>query len=324
MARHALQTYGPIELVDLDNLDPEALVVPVAFVGSPTVIQEKIPNGSEGLVVKKEFERILKRPVAALMSAELGGINGVIPVAWCAIAGLPMVDADLIGRAFPQIHMTIPHLFGHPISPVVTTDERGNVVSFRTVTNEWAERLVRSTTVAMGAMSAIGAYPMTVAQAKRFTVLGSVSRSIEVGKALLQGRRDDPLKVLREQAGALPLVRGKIIDVNRRTVDGWAQGSIIVEGTDGDTGRMLRVEFQNENLVALLDGECVATVPDIITVVDIHTGWPVVTEVLHFGQRVAVVALPCDPVWRSEKGLSTVGPRAFGYEIDYTPLDGRS
>lgn len=323
MATHALSDTGPVDLVDLDDLDPEALVLPIAGVGAPTVVQEKILNGSEAQLVRQEMERLFQRPVAALMSAELGGLNGVLPVAWCANAGLPLADADLMGRAFPQLQMVTPHLYGHAISPVVLADERGNVVVFRTVSNEWAEKLVRSATVAMGGSASIGIYPMTVEQARKFAIRRSITRAIEVGQTLLN-RLDDAMETLEYAAGARLLLRGKIIDVERRTVDGWAQGTVVVEGSDGDAGGLLRIEFQNENLVALRDGECVATVPDIITVVDVHTGRPVVTELLRYGQRVAAVALPCDPVWRSEHALEVVGPRAFGYDLEYMSVEQRS
>jgi DUF917 family protein len=29
----------------------------------------------------------------------------------------------------------------------------------------------------------------------------------------------------------------------------------------------------------------------------------------------------CDPVWRTEKGLQAAGPRAFGYDFDYVPVE---
>jgi len=319
MAAHAVSEYGPVDLIDLDDLDDDSLIVPIAFIGAPTVIQEKIPNGIEGKLILETMQELLGRPVGAFMSAELGGLNGVIPVAWCARHGIPLADADLMGRAFPELQMVTPTIFDREISPVVLVDERGNVGVFRTETNEWAEKLVRSVTVAMGGSASLGLYPMTAAVAREVSVRGSISRSIEVGRALLDSP-DDPLDALAGSTGAVKLIEGKLIDVERRTEAGWASGTAIVEGTGPDAGSVLRVEFQNENLVAIRDGEPAATVPDIITLVDIHTGRPVVTEILRYGQRVAAVALPCDPVWQTPRGLELVGPRRFGYDIDYVPV----
>ena len=37
--------------------------------------------------------------------------------------------------------------------------------------------------------------------------------------------------------------------------------------------------------------------------------------------RVTAMAWPCDPLWRTAQGLKTVGPRAFGYDIEYVPVE---
>jgi uncharacterized protein len=42
---------------------------------------------------------------------------------------------------------------------------------------------------------------------------------------------------------------------------------------------------------------------------------------LRYGQRVAVVAIPCHDLLRSARALDVVGPAAFGYpEIPFSPL----
>ena len=59
-----------------------------------------------------------------------------------------------------------------------------------------------------------------------------------------------------------------------------------------------------------------------ITVIDSHTAQTVTTERLRYGQRVSVIAFPCDPIWRSPRGLEIAGPRAFGYDFEYVPVEG--
>jgi DUF917 family protein len=80
------------------------------------------------------------------------------------------------------------------------------------------------------------------------------------------------------------------------------------------------VRFQNENLIALKDGVPVATVPDLITVLDSETGDPITTEYLRYGFRVVVVGMPCADAWRTEAGLALAGPSAFGYDIEFVPI----
>jgi DUF917 family protein len=320
IAREAIRRHGPVAVVSLDRLPDQGLVLPLAMVGAPTVIEEKVPNGWEGQRIRTAYEQLLGRPVVAFAVAELGGIEGLLPVAWAAYARLPLADCDLMGRAFPEIHMCTPSLYGLPMGPVIVADERGNVATFSAVSGEWAERLVRPTCAAMGNAASLAICPMTVEQARAVAVLGSVTRAVRLGR-LLERHRGDALAVLGAHLGAVRLVQGKVADVERWTTEGFARGSAVVEGFAADAGRLLRLEFQNENLLALIDGEVVASVPDVITVLDQHTGGAVVTERLRYGQRVTVVAFPCDPAWRTPAGLDLVGPRAWGYDVDYVPVE---
>jgi DUF917 family protein len=119
------------------------------------------------------------------------------------------------------------------------------------------------------------------------------------------------------------LFEGKVADVERRTVGGFARGETRIDGTDEHAGSALRIRFQNEHLIAVRDGEVAATVPDLIIVLDAETGEPITTEELRYGFRVAVVAAPCDERWRTDAGLELVGPRYFGYDVEYVPIEER-
>lgn len=319
MASHTLGQ-GSVPLSPLDELDDDDLILPVAMVGAPTVMAEKFLSGDEGDRLRTQIEHAMGRTVSAVCCAELGGINGVIPVTWAARMDLPVVDCDLMGRAFPELQMTTAALAGVDINPVVITDERGNIVQFTSVTPAWAEKMVRTVVTSMGASASLCLYPMTVRQAKTATVIGSLTRAIEVGQLLLEAS-DDPIATLCNSVDGYSLVEGKIIDVERQTTEGFSRGSVTIEGTGSDSGRLLRMEFQNENTVVLEDGRVLASVPDIITAVDVHSARPIVTELLRYGQRVSVIALPCDPIWRSEAALAAVGPRVFSYDIDYVPVE---
>jgi DUF917 family protein len=298
------------------------------MIGAPTVHVEKIENGDEGARLRDHLEQLAGRPVAALMSAEIGGSNGLLPISWAARMGLPVVDADGMGRAFPEVPQVTMHLAGITPSPCVMTDERGNLAVFRTISGHWLERLARAAAVEFGGAAASTEYTMTVAQARGATVRGSVSLAIRIGRAVTGagGSADGggPLAVLLAELagiGAFRLVTGKVADVERRTTKGFVRGSVVVEGLGDDNGRLVRLELQNENLVAIEDGGVLASVPDLISVLDTQTADAIATERVRYGQRVTVIALRCDPVWRTERGLRAAGPRAFGYDFDYVPVE---
>jgi DUF917 family protein len=56
---------------------------------------------------------------------------------------------------------------------------------------------------------------------------------------------------------------------------------------------------------------------------DAENGGPITTEELRYGFRVIVIGAPCVPDWRTEAGLALVGPRYFGYDIDFVPVEER-
>jgi hypothetical protein len=319
-ALQATEDFGPVPLVDLDELPGDSLVMPCGGIGAPTVSVEKIENGDEGARLREHLEFLTGHQVAALMAAEIGGSNGLLPICWAARMRLPVADADGMGRAFPEVPQVTMHLAGISPSPAVMTDERGNLVLFQTISGHWMERLERAAAVEFGGAASSTEFSMTVAQARDATVRGSVSLAIRIGETIgaAEGSRVDALIAA---LGAFRLITGKVLDVERRTTSGFARGSVVVEGLGADAGRLVRLELQNENLVALERGRVLASVPDLITVLDSETADAIVTERIAYGQRVTVIAFACDPIWRTEKGIALTGPRAFGYEFDYLSVE---
>lgn len=320
MAEQAVAEHGPVRVIGLHELDDDDLVLPCGLIGAPTVAIERIWSGDEGAELVAAAERIWRRPVTALMCYEIGGANGLLPVSWAARLGLPLVDADGMGRAFPEMQQQAMHLAGVSASPVILTDGRGSSVVIRAVDNRAAERLARGGAASFGGVCAGALYGMDGATARASIVRGSIARALHLGRAFAEERLQRRLAVLADELGAVVLIEGKLIDVERRTDGGFVHGSATVAGTGPDEGRQLRIELQNEYLVALEEGEARACVPDIIAVLDADTGSPLVTERLRYGQRAIAIACPGPELWRTRAGLEVVGPAAFGYDIPYAPI----
>lgn len=323
MALNAIRKHGPVRLLSPEELPEDALVVPSAMMGAPIVIIEKIPNGNEFINAFKGLEDILGKKVYATIPIEAGGVNSMIPIAVAAQLGLPLVDADGMGRAFPELQMVTYHLDGIPASPMVVVDEKGNNIILNTISNNWAEEIARVCTVTMGASVMISIYSMLGKQVKESAIHGIMSFSEQIGKVIADARKDhtDPMEQLLEITGGHFLFKGKITDVSRNIEGGFNRGLCSLRGLEEYTGSEMEVSFQNENLIAKRDGRVLATVPDLICILDADTAVPVTTETLKFGRRVKVIGIPCAEKWRSEKGISTVGPRYFGYDLDYVPVE---
>jgi DUF917 family protein len=205
-------------------------------------------------------------------------------------------------------------------NPSVMTDERGNVVTFDAVDGKWTERLERVVSAEFGGKGAAAEYMLTVAEARVATVRNTITLAVRIGR-VLEEAETEPLEALVAELDAAILIRGKVVDVERRTTGGFVRGSATIEGLGGDAGRTLLLEIQNENLVALEGGELRAIVPDLISVLDVESAEAITTERLRYGQRVAVIGYPCDPVWRTPAGLQLAGPAAFGYDHPYVPVE---
>jgi DUF917 family protein len=127
--------------------------------------------------------------------------------------------------------------------------------------------------------------------------------------------------VIEAEGGRL-LFRGKVQDVARRTTEGFLRGTATLDGLDESRGRAFALAFQNEFAVGWLDGEPCVMTPDLICVMDTVSGEAIGTETLRYGQRVTVVALPAPAILLTPKGLDHVGPRAFGYDLEFRSVFG--
>jgi uncharacterized protein len=323
MARQALETHGPVTVIDPEDLPDDALCVMSAVMGAPTVLVEKLPGGNEQGTALHALEQRLGRAVTHIISAEVGGLNSVMPIVAAAMTGLPLVDCDAMGRAFPEIQMSTPTLHGIQATPMAIADDKGNSVVLDAIDNHWTERIARSVTIDMGAAAFIALFPQTGEEVKRAMIPGTLALAEGIGAAILNARagKSDPVEAAITATGGFRLFDGKIVDVERRTVEGFARGEVAIDGIGDRTGSRLLIQFQNENLIATADGSVIATVPDLITVIEADTGRPITTEELRYGHRVAVVGVPCDPQWRTDGGLELGGPRYFGYDLDYRPVE---
>lgn len=323
MARAAMAG-KPVRVVDASEVPDDALCVPVCMMGAPTVMVEKLPNGQEAIAALQALEAYLGRSADYLICIEAGGLNSTIPFAVAAATGLPLIDGDGMGRAFPELQMVSLTLHGISASPMVLADDKGNSSVLKTVSNLWTERLARAQTVEMGGAALVALYPMSGAQVKQGLLHGTLSLIRELGETIQSERRANrhPGDALVRRCGGLDLCRGRVIDIERSTTGGFARGRARLRGLDGDQGRDFLLSFQNEFL-CLEDenGQPMALTPDLICALDADGGLPVTTESLRFGLALRLIGLPADPQWRSPAGLELAGPGYFGYPHEFMPIE---
>ncbi len=315
---------GPQPLLDPMQLDDEALVCVAGNIGAPTVSIEKLPEGTEMLRALRMLEAHIGRKFDAIAIAEIGGANSMQPLICGLLAGIPTVDSDSMGRAFPEIQMSS-FLFGSDATaaPLAMVDAADNAAVIpAAVSDVWAEKMARNIAVSMGARAGLVGTILTGAQLKASGVHYTMSLAHHLGEQVIaaQARKADVPQVVADTLDGQVLFRGKISDVYRRTTKGFARGSLRIDSfVDED---QLEIEFQNELLIARVDGAMTITTPDLICIVTEEEGEPVTTELLRYGTRAAVIAVPAPPQLKSETALGVVGPGAFGYDVPFRPLPG--
>lgn len=327
LCKKAIAAHGPVSLVTLDELPADANVFLAGGLGAPTALVEKLFSIDDVHRAVSALERRLDRTATAIISFEIGGLNSTLPVAYAAMRGLPLVDADGMGRAFPAVQMVTYNVYGVRCMPLAVADELGNVVLFETCDAQTAEELARPVVSAMGASAGMSCYPMTGIEAKRTAVPDTVSAAIAIGAAIRHGDRNIPavdrllatLRSLPYYGQAYRIFDGKIVDVKRNTSRGWVFGHCHMQALDG--GSAAEINFQNENIAVRVDGVLKAIVPDLVCIVDQETAQPIPTESLRYGQRVTVIGCSAPPPLRTPEALAYMGPAAFGESADYVEIE---
>ncbi|MGI9614704.1 MAG: DUF917 domain-containing protein [Acidimicrobiales bacterium] len=307
------------ELIDPSSLSDDALVAVVSTMGAPIVMQERLQDSRDVARAVEIMQDYLGRSFDAVMATEIGGSNAFQPLMAAAHLDLPIVDADAMGRAYPEAQMTSFAVGGLQPWPLALVDPRGiEAVISQVPTWKWMERTSRVLTVEMGSMAATCKAPRSGAEVKRWSVRNTMSWAIDIGAAVRIARsaHRDPIVATCEATGGRELFRGKIVDVARRTTGGFLRGRAKIDGLDANAGSAVVLEFQNEWLIAELDGYPIATVPHLICLLDADSGEAVGTETARYGQRVALLGVAAPDLFASDEGLRYVGPRAVGYDLD--------
>src|SRR5215213_4700806 len=203
MAQEAIRRKGPVPLLDPDELADDALVIPSAMMGAPTVMLEKAPRGTEIVTAFEAIQTYLGRTATATMSCEAGGLNSTTPFVVAAELGIPLVDADMMGRAYPELQMVTPTMYGIRASPIAVADEKGNSAIFNTINNHWTETFARTITVDMGCSAMIASYSMSGKEVRETCVLRTITKIEEIGQTIREAHRlhIDPIEAVRTVTG---------------------------------------------------------------------------------------------------------------------------
>ncbi|EXJ83126.1 hypothetical protein A1O1_06745 [Capronia coronata CBS 617.96] len=345
-ARAAIKAGHRLPIVDIETLPEDGYVLGSISYGAPTVTLERIPSGTESVDATDAL--LSCHPgvkMAAQIAIEIGGMNGIRPLLVGKDYNVPTIDGDYMGRAYPRLYIMTPYLFGIALTPCTQADGNGNVVTVHKAADfRKLEKIHRKAGHELGLFSQMVIPPMTIKDVKRVGTLGTTSLAWYIGRAVYLARQEktDIMKAIVTNPSGRVLYTGKIVSVHRYiSAAGYTEGTVRLkpisseEQEYGDAAttmtetRDMILPFQNEYLYAELvapdaekgsRGEILCTVPDLISLVGTD-GYALGTQDLRYGVRVSVVAFVAHPHWYTPQGITTGGPKEFGYDgLDFIPL----
>jgi DUF917 family protein len=323
-------------MMSVDDLpDNWTVVVPVGVGGGGAweyvrerTEKQKLPTISDASVrAIQALSTYTGRKIDALIRFE-GAAATLQTFQAAAALNLPVIDACPVGRSVPEIEMQLTLVNGGlPFAPASAVTRWGDVVILdKSVDAYRGEDIFRALAVASGGGVSAVQNMMTGKELKPHVIKGAVSTAIQYGRTLREARAagQDPVAALLKVSNGYKLFRGTVTKADMKGDRGFTWWDVEIRGTNEYSGHTYKLFLKNENIIAWLDGKPDAMLPDIIVNLDPKTGDTLFGQGLGaypMSADVVMVGIPNTPMWRTAKGLEVMGPRHFGFDISYTPLE---
>ncbi|OKL60014.1 hypothetical protein UA08_04890 [Talaromyces atroroseus] len=345
------ESKGRMRVVAPEYMKDSDVCVFGSWYGAPSVSSERLPAGTEIMTAIDYSVQLSKHShFEAVIADEIGGGNGMSTFPTSAFYDIPVIDGDLMGRAYPTMEHGTPYVYGHPITPCVLADAKQNVgVVMNAESNARVEGMLRSQCVNLGLKAAVAAVPLSCNIIKQYCIPNTVSQAWYIGRAVHQARRNKNNivnSIFNTSPGKL-LYSGKIIDVKRDVSRGYTMGQCTIEPLTSDEieepnnthptdeekekQRCIVLPFQNEFLYAAYVNDAtsaddpskhdvICTVPDLISVLGAD-GEAIGSQELRYGLKVDVIAMAAHPLWTGDaRGLKVGGPEGFGLDMEFQSI----
>lgn len=330
---------GFVQITDISEIPDDAVAVCPFLMGSIAPHDEATLKEMAGFGfidgVNKEKARLAKAiqeleaytgvKTTVVVPIELAGANTSGPISAGSSLGMMAIDGDYCGRAIPEILQITPYLYDRKWLPVASVDEWDNVCIIKKATNlRVVERIGKLISAGAYGLAGQAGFIMSGKELKETVIAGTLSKSYELGKFIREAQEahlDHIPQKIAEKVGGWVLAEGKRTDFEDEDRIGYYWGTTTIQSDAGDE---YKIWFKNENHVCWKNGEPFVSSPDLICVVDRHTGEPIPNPKMRQAQEVAIIVLPCDERLRQDKIKKVLDPQYFGFEdISYVPVEER-
>lgn len=284
---------------------------------------ERIETTAEVAAVRI-IEKYFGEELYGVVATELGGMNTAVALEAAARLGKPIIDADPAGRSVPCLQHSTYYLKDVPIYPLSIANAFGDeMIITEAMSDERAEALTRAAAVASFNHVGVVDHPNRWSVLKDTLLKESLSMCLDIGRIAREAQEAGVCyaeAVAAKYEGRV-LFTGVIEDAEWEDRAGFTFGSLNVAGQGAYEGHQLKIWYQNENLMSWLDGEVYVTTPDAINIVDNSNNMPLLNPYGEVGMPITVFALKAFDEWRTPKGIEVLGPRFFGYDMEYKKLE---
>lgn len=308
------------KLLDFDEIHDDKYYINPYFCGSVSPNEEKNELGNELVIAVEALEKYMNVSFDGIVSIEYGGGNTGQAMAAAAEMGKYIVDCDAAGRAVPELQFSTYFVTDKPIYPFSVATKFGDIGIFPKVRDdERAEALSRFMAVGSEGNIGMADHPIKGNLLRNSVIPNALSYAGKVGKAQRESLEKgiDPIQEIIKVGNGHLLFEGTVKDGTAwDKKDGFTVGTIYIDGINKYEDDILKIWYKNENMISWKNGEPYVTCPDLICVVDNKTGYPITNPNCKVGQDIAVLGFGCHDLWKTEKGLSILNPRFFGFDID--------
>lgn len=322
-------------MISVEDLpDDWTIVIPSAIGGGGAwehvrerADKQKLPLVEEPMLKAiQALSKHIGKPFQAVVRTEAAG-STLTAFLMASALGVPVVDACVTGRAVPEMQQSVPFINGISATPAAMVTRWGDtMVIDRAVDDYRVEDLGRAAAVASGGSVQMANSPLSGALVKRGVIRGSLSEAILYGRTVREARNQgrDPIAALLKVSNGHELFRGVVTKADMKGDRGFTWWDVEIAGIGPYASHVYKVFVKNENIVSWLDGKPDAMSPDLISNLDARTGDAVTSQGLGGYQlktEVVMVGIPASAMWRTPKGIEVLGPRHFGFDLEYVPIE---
>lgn len=293
---YAALSLGDVNLISLDELPDDAIILTQTAIGAPAGTTDWQMKGKDYIRAVQLVQEKFPGKIVGLMTPQNGKSSSTNGWLSAAALGLYVVDATGDIRAHPTGEMGDMGVNSNPDYRTIQAAVGGKTETGKYIevvvegASNTTSKVLRTASDQGGGFIATARHPLTAGYIKKNGVVGGLSTAIELGHEIIKAEKNGAeavIKAIVKKTKGEIIVRGKVVKKRMKyTNQAFDIGQIVVESDDG---HQFTLHAQNEFMA--IDDENdkrISTYPDVETVFNAETAFPLSTNEIKKNQEVVV------------------------------------